>query len=436
MRFITYNAKNFREIEYIRYLPPDTRREIDVVSRVIPFKTNNYVVDYLIDWENYADDPIYILNFPNRRMLTENQYGRVEHAMSGDYSDQEIIAVINQVRLEMNPHPAKQQSNIPVLDGEKLAGAQHKYRDVILFFPSQGQTCHAHCTFCFRWPQFVKDLDLKFSMREIDRVIEYIRRNGEIREILFTGGDPMVMSPAELSRYVDAILAAKIPHLRNIRFGSKSLAYWPFTFLSEFNEEAEDMLGILRRIVENGMHVSFMAHFNHPNELETTVVRRAVAAIRASGVEIRTQSPILNNINAGADIWAGMWQTQVELGMIPYYMFVERETGPYQYFSLPLARVYEMFTEAVRESGSFAKTVTGPVMSAAQGKVQIIGIVRNPATAERYFMMQYVRHRDYLRTFRPFFTEYKEDATWIDQLQEIPAESQIETRGTPVARER
>ncbi|MBU2465598.1 MAG: lysine 2,3-aminomutase, partial [Bacteroidetes bacterium] len=60
MRFITYNTKNFRKIEYIRYLPEEVKREIDIVSRVIPFKTNNYVVDHLIDWENYLDDPIYI----------------------------------------------------------------------------------------------------------------------------------------------------------------------------------------------------------------------------------------------------------------------------------------------------------------------------------------------------------------------------------------
>ncbi|MGF1585808.1 MAG: KamA family radical SAM protein [Bacteroidales bacterium] len=421
MRFITYNAKNFREIEYMRYLPEEVKKEIDIVSSVIPFKTNNYVVDYMIDWENYEEDPMYILNFPNRNMLTESQYERVKKILEGNHSKLEINRVIYKVRMEMNPHPAQQMTNVPKLDGEELSGSQHKYKDIILFFPSQGQTCHAHCTFCFRWPQFVKELDLKFSMREINKVAEYIRQNEGINEILFTGGDPMVMSPGELSKYIDVLIDSRLENLLNIRFGTKSLAYWPFTFLPEFSDEADDMLNLFRRIVESGKHLSFMAHFNHPVELENEIVQQAIYNIRQTGAVIRTQAPILNHINNDSEAWARMWKKQVSLGLIPYYMFVERETGPYDYFRIPLAEVYETYREAVRESGSFAKTLTGPVMSADKGKVQIMGIVENPLDGNKYFMMQYVRHRDYRNTFKPFFMEYDENATWVDQLREVKA---------------
>jgi L-lysine 2,3-aminomutase len=419
MRFITYNAKNFREIEYMKYIPEDIKREIDIVASVIPFKTNNYVVDYMIDWENYENDPIYVLNFPNRKMLTENQYDRAKNVLDGNHSRLDINRVVNKIRMEMNPHPAQQMTNVPVLDGEKLEGSQHKYKDIILFFPSQGQTCHAHCTFCFRWPQFIKDLDLKFSMRDIEKVVEYIRRNESINEILFTGGDPMVMSPEELAKYVDVLLDSRLANLLNIRFGTKSLSYWPFTFLPEFSDEAGDMLKILRKITESGKHLSIMAHFNHPVELENEIVKQAIYNVRQTGAEIRTQSPILNHINNDSDAWARMWKMQVSLGMIPYYMFVERETGPYDYFSIPLARVFETYENAIRESGSFAKTLTGPVMSADKGKVHIMSIVTNPVDGIKYFMMQYVRHRDYKKTFRPFFMEFDEDATWVDQLTEV-----------------
>jgi hypothetical protein len=80
MRFLTFNAKNFREIEYVKYLPDEVKNEIDIVSKVIPFKTNNYVVDYLIDWENYETDPVYILNFPNKNMLRPERYEQLKHA--------------------------------------------------------------------------------------------------------------------------------------------------------------------------------------------------------------------------------------------------------------------------------------------------------------------------------------------------------------------
>ncbi len=401
----------------MRYLPEDVKKEIDIVSSVIPFKTNNYVTDYLIDWDNYETDPIYTLNFPKREMLTKDQYERVKRASNGNGSDLELKKVIYKIRMEMNPHPAQQMTNVPILDGEELKGAQHKYRDIILFFPSQGQTCHAHCTFCFRWPQFIKDLDLKFSMNEISKIVEYIRRNEDINEILFTGGDPMVMSPAELSKYIDVLINSGLNNLENIRFGTKSISYWPFTYLPEFSDEAEDMLNLLRRIVDKGFHLSIMAHFNHPNELDNEIVQQAIHNIRQTGAEIRTQSPVIKHINNSSEDWARMWKMQVKLGMVPYYMFIERETGPYDYFSIPLHEVYKIYQEAIKNTGSFAKTVTGPVMSASKGKVQILGITKNPIDGKKYFMMQYVRNRDYRMTFSPFFMHYDPKATWVDQLK-------------------
>ncbi len=419
MRYLTYNAKTFRNIEYMRYLPEEVKREIEIVSKVIPFKSNNYVVDYLIDWENYENDPIYILTFPNKNMLRENQYERVKRAVDQNLSEDELYEVVNSVRLEMNPHPAQQLTNIPQLNGEKLPGVQHKYRDIVLFFPTQGQSCHAHCTFCFRWPQFTKQLDLQFSMREIDKVIEYIREHEFVHELLFTGGDPMIMSPAVLSGYVDKVIDAKIPNLDTIRFGTKALTYWPFTFLPSYNEEAEEMLNMFRRITDSGMHLSIMAHFNHPVELENEALQEAIANIRETGAQIRTQAPVLNHINNSSLLWANMWTKQVNLGLVPYYMFIERETGPYEYFQVPLAEVYNLYSEAIRLTGSLAKTVTAPVMSAAKGKVQILGVVDNPLDGKKYFILQYARHRDYSKTFKPFLVEYDEKATWVDQLTEL-----------------
>ena len=425
MKLISYNVKNFRSIEYMKYISEDVKKEIEIVSRVLPFKTNNYVVDYLIDWENYSTDPVYILTFPNRHMLPEKDYETVKDAVESNMPEPELTRVINKIRFRLNPHPAQQSTNVPKLNGEELPGVQHKYRDIALFFPTQGQTCHANCTFCFRWPQFVKDMDLQFSMKDVDQLCGYVRQHEHLHEILFTGGDPMIMSPRTISKYIDTIIDAKIPHLDTIRFGTKSLTYWPFTFLPQFNEEAGEMLDLFKRIVDNGFHLSIMAHFNHINEMSNSVVEEAINNIRSTGAQIRTQAPILRNINDDSDMWARMWSQQVKMGMIPYYMFVERETGPYAYFQIPLAKVYELYTDAIRKAGSMAKTVTAPVMSAAPGKVQIMGVVENPADMNKYFMLQFVRNRDYRKTFKPFFRIYDEKATWFDQLEPVKAEMEI-----------
>ena len=101
MRFITYNAKNFRKIEYMKYLPEEVKKEIEIVAKIIPFKTNNYVVDYLIDWDNYETDPIYILNFPNRHMLRKEQYEKVKRGVEQNLPKKELSKIINGIRMEL-----------------------------------------------------------------------------------------------------------------------------------------------------------------------------------------------------------------------------------------------------------------------------------------------------------------------------------------------
>ena len=62
-------------------------------------------------------------------------------------------------------------------------------------------------------------------------------------------------------------------------------------------------------------------------ELSTEAVLRAIRRIRNTGAQILTRSPLLQHINDDSDLWADMWQQQVNLGIIPYYMFVVRDTG-------------------------------------------------------------------------------------------------------------
>ena len=137
--------------------------------------------------------------------------------------------------------------------------------------------------------------------------------------------DPMVMRVRHLRNYIEALLAPDMEHLRTIRIGTKSLSYWPYRFLTD--PDADELLDLFEQVTRAGKHLAIMAHFNHPNELQTEAVAEAVRRIRATGANIRTQSPILRHINDNADAWATMWRKQVSLGMVPYYMFMVRDTG-------------------------------------------------------------------------------------------------------------
>ncbi|HBG57649.1 MAG TPA: lysine 2,3-aminomutase, partial [Porphyromonadaceae bacterium] len=127
-------------------LSGEEREAIGVVGQVLPFKSNNYVVEELIDWHNVPDDPIYTLTFPRKEMLSRSHYNQVKKLM--DENDEDgLKKKVYEIRMKLNPNPAGQEHNVPAIDGIKLHGMQHKYRETVLFFPSQGQTCHAYCTF-------------------------------------------------------------------------------------------------------------------------------------------------------------------------------------------------------------------------------------------------------------------------------------------------
>src|SRR5690606_22192877 len=128
-------------------------------------------------------------------MLRSDEYARLRALVLDGGEEAAIEQEVRRIRLRMNPHPAGQMThNVPMLDGMPLPGLQHKYRQTVLFFPSSGQTCHAYCTFCFRWPQFVGMDDLKFDARETDGLVEYLKRHREVTDVLITGGDPLIMN--------------------------------------------------------------------------------------------------------------------------------------------------------------------------------------------------------------------------------------------------
>jgi KamA family protein len=412
-QYQAYNLSNYRSIPQLDRLTESQIEAIEVVGRVLPFKTNTYVVNHIIDWDRVPNDPMFRLTFPQRDMLLPHHYEQVYLALkrgAGTWLDRTVA----RIRTELNPHPAGQTTdNIPVLEGRPVPGIQHKYPETVLFFPSQGQTCHAYCTFCFRWPQFVATEAGKFASSEIETLIAYLRAHPRVTSVLFTGGDPLVMKTAILRRYVSALVGAKLPNLRTIRFGTKSLSYWPERFLDA--PDADDLLRLFEETVQAGIGVAFMAHFNHPVELSTNAVRRAVRRINATGAVIRTQSPLLRGINDDPNLWSEMWREQVGLGMIPYYMFLVRDTGASHYFGVPLVEANEIYTHAYRNVSGLARTVRGPSMSAHFGKIQVLG----PVTIDRrrLLALQFIQGRNPEWVGSPFFAEYNAEAQWIDDLK-------------------
>jgi L-lysine 2,3-aminomutase len=221
------------------------------------------------------------------------------------------------------------------------------------------------------------------------------------------------MSARNLRSYIEPILEANIPHLRTIRIGSKALSYWPYRFTRD--KDADDLLALFREVKESGIHLALMAHFNHPRELSTAAVEEAIAAILETGAQIRTQSPLMHNINDDPKVWAEMWKRQVSLGLIPYYMFLARDTGAQNYFSVPLVRADEIFRRAYRQVSGICRTVRGPSMSTDPGKIQVLGPAE--VAGRKVLTLTFIQGRDPEWVRRPFFAAYDSKATWIDELR-------------------
>ena len=413
--FQALTRRHLDTISQLGSVTEDERFAMRVVSAVLPFRTNRYVIDHLIDWDRVPDDPVYRLVFPQQGMLEDGDFRRVADLVVRGAERQEIERAAVEIRAGLNPHPAGQQEfNIPNEDGEIFEGLQHKYRETVLFFPSQGQTCHAYCTFCFRWAQFVGEKELKISSKDAVGLHRYLADHPRISDVLFTGGDPMIMKTRVMDRYLRAFIDdPALAHVQNIRIGTKALTFWPHRFVQD--EDADDLLRLFEDLVRAGRHVAIMAHFNHWQEMRTDVVREAIRRIRSTGAVIRSQAPLLANINDDPDIWARMWREQVRLGVIPYYMFVERDTGPRHYFEVPLVRCWEVFRGAVRQVSGLARTVRGPSMSATPGKVEVLGV--QEVAGEKVFVLRFLQGRDPDWVGRPFFARFDPEATWLDRLE-------------------
>ena len=109
------------------------------------------------------------------------------------------------------------------------------------------------------------------------------------------------------------------------------------------------------------------------------------------------------------------WRKQVDWGMIPYYMFIARETGAQEYFAVNLEEAYNIYRKAYTQVSGVCRTVRGPSMSAHPGKVQVSGVTE--INGEKVFVLNFIQGRDSDWVGKPFFAKYDAKALWLDDLK-------------------
>jgi L-lysine 2,3-aminomutase len=242
-------------------------------------------------------------------------------------------------------------------------------------------------------------------------MVSYLGEHPEVSNVLLTGGDPLIMAADVLRRYVEPLLA--VDTVDTVRISTKALSYWPHRFVTD--PDADAMLRLFEQVTGAGRQLAVMVHVSHPRELDPPIVATALRRVRSTGAVLRFQAPVIRGINDDAVIWSTMWRRLTALGVVPYYMFVERDTGPHDFFAVPLERAYTIFRDAYSTVSGLARTARGPVLSTTSGKVCVDGVAT--IAGERVFVLRYLQARDPGLVGRPFFAQFDSAATWLSDLK-------------------
>ncbi len=191
----------------------------------------------------------------------------------------------------------------------------HRYPDRVLLFVTN--QCPIYCRFCTR-KRFVGSPGGTITPEAIEVVTDYIRSHPEIRDIIFSGGDPLLLVDSLLERILSALRT--IPHLEIIRIGSRV----PGTLPSRITPELCAMLKTYHPLYMN-------LHFNHPDEI-TPEVAEACGRLADAGIPLGSQTVLLKGINDNPDTMKRLLHALLKIRVKPYYLYqADLVTGTHQF---------------------------------------------------------------------------------------------------------
>jgi lysine 2,3-aminomutase len=366
MHVSTSRPQTITSLDQVTELSDAEKNQLQPVAEKFVFRTNEYYQS-LINWDDPAD-PIRRIVMPDIQELQE--FGEM------DASDESSYTV--------------------------LRGLEHKYADTALLLVNN--VCGAYCRFCFRKRLFT-DGNTEVT-HDISDALEYIRLHPEIKNVLLSGGDPMVMSTGRLEKIIQQL--REIDHVRIIRIGTKMPVFDPYRILNDAS-----LLEMISKYSLPDRRIFVMVHFNHPREL-TEPALEGLQLLQKAGAITMNQSPILRGVNDKAEIPMDLYARLVSNGVVPYYLFICRPTTGNESYILTIEKALEIFEEARRGLHGLAKQAR-LCMSHKSGKIEVVG------KTETKIIFRYHRTPDPVDAGRVMIFESDATATWFDDyLQPEP----------------
>jgi lysine 2,3-aminomutase len=397
--------------------------ERELFVEVYRFKVTRHVLNS-INWDNYERDSMFQLVFPQPGMIRREV---VDQYIGAGSAEQRRRIVADYIR-QTNPHDGHQLLNKPWLetgDGgiEIVEGSQHKYPQCQLVFDKTTQQCFAFCTYCFRHAQVRGDDDM-FIQEDIAQIHEYLRAHKEVTDLLITGGDAGYLPVERLRQYVMPIIEdPALLHIRTVRLGSRMLTYEPERVLSR---RYDRMLALFDTMSENGVQLSWMAHFSTPRELLNPGTIAAIRRLQRHGAVVRSQSPIMNHISLfkdedgrvdverSAKNWVDLANILATLKVHFHSMYCARATGEHHYFTAPLADIEKVSNLIFRSLASINRPSRYITMTTSAGKLSILGVAE--VNGEKAFALKFNESRNMEWMDRVFLAKYDERESRVDFL--------------------
>jgi lysine 2,3-aminomutase len=251
----------------------------DVIAKY-PMRVNTYYLGLI----QKMNDPIWKQAIPD--------VGELEHHM-------DLVA-----------DPLDEEGDIPLGGPRTII---HRYPDRVLLFVSI--ECAMYCRFCTRKRKVGDDIKTP-TMEEIGKGIDYIAAHEDIRDVLISGGDPLLIPVKRLDEILDRLTAIK--HLDIVRIGTRVPCVWPQKLI----EDAE-LIEVLRRHTPKSLQdpqLFMNTHFNHPNEI-TEQAFQAIKVLRDLGIPMGNQTVLLKGVNDDTDVMRDLVHGLGKLGVRPYYLY-------------------------------------------------------------------------------------------------------------------
>lgn len=193
---------------------------------------------------------------------------------------------------------------------------QQKYPDIVLLRISN--TCHSFCRFCFEKERtLLKGVSTLAGPEQFRNALDYIKQRPQVRQVLLSGGDPLVMPDSVLATYLEGL--STLPQLRTIRLNTRALLHNPFRITPELVALFSRIQSASWATRERGISIELGVHFNHPHEL-TPVTITALHALSRAGITIYNQTVLLKGINDRVEILASLFRILREEGVILHYL--------------------------------------------------------------------------------------------------------------------